>query len=138
MTTRRVASGSVAQAQRNISNGLHPSVRRMFETVMARLRRHLAGSNLYLSAPPLELWITVKLHPKKAVLAFRNADDASLVFDIDTYAHDDITVDRRLFRLTPNPNKPNKRHVGLITPTTSASDLNTMISTMIEGMNKFE
>lgn len=136
--TRPLTPGSVPRAERNIRNGLHPSVQPQFQSVLQSVRRHLDGSNLELSAPASEKWITVKLHPRKAVLAFRQDDEGNLQFDIDTYAHNDITDPRGLFQTTPNPRKPNKRHVASLTPNTSREELAYFIAKMIEGMRIFE
>ena len=135
---RIIRSGIVTRAERNILQGLHPSVQIMFRTVLDRLRLYLAGSDLQLSAPHSEKWITVKLHPRKAVLAFRQDKFGNLKFDIDTYAYNDISDPGPLFRFIENRNKPNKRHTALIMPNTSRQDLEHLIDKMIEGMRNFE
>jgi hypothetical protein len=135
---RIIRPGLVTRAERNILQGLHPSVQIMFRTVLNRIRLYLEGSDLQLSAPHSEKWITVKLHPRKAVLAFRQDKFGNLKFDIDTYAHNDISNPGSLFRFIENRNKPNKRHTARIRPNTSPQDLEHFIDKMIEGMHNFD
>lgn len=130
--------GSVDRAVNNIRQNLNPDVQQMFQLVITRIRDYLNISSLYLSAPSSERWITVKLHPRKAVLALRDEPNGNLKFDIDTYAHNDIRDTRGLFQMIPNPAKPNKRHVAFVTPNTSDIDLDYFVEKMIEGMRLFE
>jgi|GEM_PF-2460724 len=131
-------SGSLSRAERSIMNRLNIGTKSKFACVLSRVKSRLRHSHLQLCTPPSEEWLTVKLHPKKAVLAFVNDVNGDLVFDIDTYAHDDIQVRSDLFRLVPNHSKPNKRHEATITGRTSVEDLEYFIQKMIEGINKFE
>ena len=135
--TRIFVAGSITRTERNLQRRIHPSIQPMFQIVLNRIRQYLVESNLRLSAPPSEKWLTVKLHPKKAVLAFRNNRNRDLKFDIDTYADNDIEDERGLF-LPPPPGKPNKRHVAIITSRTSAVDLKYYIDKMIDGMRIFD
>jgi hypothetical protein len=135
--TQTIANGSVANTVSNIQQHLHPLVRPMFQIILQRIRQYLSGSNLRLSAPPSEKWITVKLHPRKAVLAFRQDRNGNLKFDIDTYRNNDITDPLGLFGPPPS-GKPNKRHVGTILSVTSSGDLGYYIDKMIEGMQIFD
>lgn len=131
-------SGLVLCAERKILAGLHPAVRPKFILIMDRLRQYLKKSRLALCAPPSEQWLTVKLRPKKAVLAFVDQSDGKFKFDIDTYAHDDISDERGLMELMPIEEKPNKRYVGYVSPTSPDDELEYFIRKMIEGMQKFE
>jgi hypothetical protein len=135
--TQTFANGSVANAVLNIQEHLHPLVIPKFQIVLQRVRQYLSGSNLLLSAPPSEEWITVKLHPRKAVLAFRQDRNGNLKFVIDTYRTHDITDPLELFDPPPS-GKPNKTHVGIISSVTSPGDLGYYIDKMIEGMQIFD
>jgi len=130
--------GNVDQAIENIDQNLHPNVQRMFHVILDRIKSYTETSNLYLSAPSSEQWITVKKSPRKAVIAFRNDNLGNLKFDIDTYADNDITDNKGLLELIPDPEKPNKRHVAHVTPKTSDNDLEYFISKMLEGMRKLD
>ena len=131
-------SGSLLRAEREIMNRLNNGTKTKFSHVMDCLKERLGHSHLHLCTPPSEEWLTVKVHPKKAVLAFVNDANGNLVFDIDTYAHNDIQVRSDLFLLVPYDSKPNKRHVATITDRTSDEDLKYFIQKIIEGINKFE
>jgi hypothetical protein len=131
-------SGSVSRAERNIKNGLQPRVRNKFTAILEQVKKYLKTSTLALCAPASELWITVKVSPHKAVIAFRNDEQGYLHLDIDTYGDNDISDKRGLFQFIPNESKPNKRHVCTITPTTSEIDLDYFIQKVIEGMRAFE
>jgi hypothetical protein len=136
--TRFGSAGYPPRAQQNILTGLHPSVRPKFRFIMLQIADYLRSSKLVMCAPPSELWITIKHNPRKAVLAFINDPDGNLLFDIDTYAHNDIRVQSPPFTRTPFPSKPNKRHVARVTAQTSNQQLTYLIDKMIEGMSRFE
>lgn len=131
-------SGSAIRAERKILAGLHPTVRATFSLIMAQIRDHLKKSRLALCAPPSEQWITIKVSPRKAVLAFIDEPDGRLHFDIDTYANNDITDERGLMEFIPNEGKPNKRYVGYISPETPSDIVAYFIQKMIDGMRRFE
>ena len=130
-------SGSVLRAERKIVSGLHSLVQARFNHIMIQLRGHLKKSRLTICTPPSEEWITIKVSPRKAVIAFINEPDGRLHFDIDTYADNDITDPRGLLELIPNEGKPNKRHVGYISPETPDDIVKYYIKKMIEGIRKF-
>ena len=131
-------SGSLLYAERKVADGLNPTVRRHFTLIMTRLNSHLKTSRLALCAPPSERWLTIRASPRKAVIAFIDEADGRLRFDIDTYADNDIIDQRKLLQFIPDAGKPNKRHVGYISPETPDDVVGYFIEKMLEGMRKFD
>jgi len=131
----------VGRAMHQLRSRLSRNTQSRFDLIIRSLRSHLNNRSSRFDTPHSQRWLTVKLVPRKAIIAFRSKSN-SLEFDIDTYPESgrDITDEEGLFRrpLRPYHHKPNKVYVAIISEQTPIRSVEYFIRKMINAIDLFE